>query len=58
MSPELKLDQVVKYLVRTGSITKVGQRYALNRRNVSLSGYPELAYATRLAGGSGITAHD
>lgn len=45
VNPELELDRVVKYLVRTGSVTKVGQRYAVRQRNVSFSSDPELAYA-------------
>jgi hypothetical protein len=44
-NPELDLDRVVKYLVRTGSVTKVGQRYAVRRRSVSFSRAPDLAYA-------------
>jgi hypothetical protein len=45
VNPELELDRVVKYLVRTGSVTQVGQRYAVRQRNVSFSSDPELAYA-------------
>lgn len=45
VSSELQIDQVVQYLVRTGSITKVGRRYAVRRNNVSVSRDPELAYA-------------
>jgi hypothetical protein len=45
LNPELKLDRMVKYLVRTGSVTRVGQRYVVRQRNVSFSSDPELAYA-------------
>jgi hypothetical protein len=44
-SSELHIDQVVKYLVRTGSITKVGRRYAVRRTSVSVARDPELACA-------------
>jgi hypothetical protein len=44
VNPELELDRVVKYLVRTGSVTRVGQRYAVRQRNVSFSSHPELVY--------------
>jgi hypothetical protein len=42
---ELGLDQVVKYLTRTGTVIKVGQRYAVRNRSMSFRGDPELAYA-------------
>jgi hypothetical protein len=45
VSSGLQIEQVVKYLVRTGSITKVGRRYAVRRTSVSVSREPELAYA-------------
>jgi hypothetical protein len=45
VSSELQIDQVVKYLLRTGSISKVGRRYAVRRTSVSVSRDPELAYA-------------
>ncbi len=47
-NPELELERVVKFLVRTGSVTKVGQRYAVRKRNVSFSSDPELSYANGL----------
>jgi hypothetical protein len=45
VSSKLQIDQVVKYLVRTGSITKLGRRYRVRRTSVSVSRDPELAYA-------------
>ncbi len=45
VNPELSLNQVVKYLTRTGSVIKVGQRYAVKNRGMSFEGDPELAYA-------------
>ncbi len=44
VNSELELDRVVHHLVQTGSITKVGYRYAVMQRNVSFSRSPEFAY--------------
>lgn len=44
VNSELELDQLVKYLVRIGFVIKVGQRYAVRRRNVSFLRDPKLAY--------------
>jgi hypothetical protein len=44
-NPELDSAQVVKYLIRTGSAGKVGQRYVVKNRGVSFEGDPELTYA-------------
>ena len=41
---QLQLERLVNYLVRTGSVTKVGRRYAIARRHMSLSRDPRLAY--------------
>ncbi len=45
VSSELQIDQAVKYLIRTGSIAKIGRRYAVRRTSVSVSRDPELSYA-------------
>lgn len=42
---ELRTDQVVKYLVKTGTVTKVGRRYAVRRTAVSVARDPELSCA-------------
>jgi hypothetical protein len=44
VNPEVGLDQVVNYLTRTGSVIKVGRRYAVKNRGMSFEGDPELAY--------------
>jgi hypothetical protein len=41
---QLQLDRLENYLVRTGSVSKVGHRYAVARRRISLSRDPKLAY--------------
>ena len=45
VSSELQIEQVVKYLIRTGTVTKVGRCYALRRTAVSVARDPELACA-------------
>ena len=45
INSDIQIDEVVKYLVRTGSIAKVGRRYRIRRTSVSVSRDPELAYA-------------
>lgn len=45
VNPELELDRVVQYLIRTGSVVRASQRYVVRQRHVSFSSDPELAYA-------------
>jgi len=46
----LKLEEVIRYLLRTQTARKVGTRYALNRRWIFLRGVSGSAHARSLRG--------